>query len=109
MYNYDRRASKSGPATEVLIEHWNRLHDIERSLVDVVREYDAVAAYRGTDASRDAKAMLDSIQEVRKMLQKISMNGGAFDQLFEAEEKFVRKYGPPQEYVDARSREMYPR
>jgi hypothetical protein len=110
MPSYDRRhvvaALSDGPVGRALQPVWNRLHDLETDLETAAHEYDVAGSYIGKPAERDAKDMVRKIQEVVKELEALSMK--KFDQLVDAEAKFLRKYGKPDVYVDQVRREIFP-
>ena len=99
-----------GPVwTEALERRWNDLHDIERELEDVAREYDVAGSYHSGKGRKDALKIRDLVQATVKTLEAISMSGGLFDTLMDAEMKFVKQYGTPSEYAEDQRDAMYPR
>tara|TARA_B100001094_G_scaffold258136_1_gene257859 strand:+ start:5939 stop:6361 length:423 start_codon:yes stop_codon:yes gene_type:complete len=99
-----------GPVwTEALERRWNDLHDIERELEDVAREYDVAGSYHSGKGRKDALKIRDLVQATVKALEAISMSGGLFDTLMDAEMKFVKQYGTPSEYAEDQRDAMYPR
>ncbi len=99
-----------GPVwTDALERRWNDLHDIERELEDVAREYDVAGSYHSGRGRKDALKIRGLIQATVKALEAISMSGGLLDTLMSAEMKFVKQYGTPSEYAEAQRDRMYPR
>jgi hypothetical protein len=109
--SYDRRhlvaAIKDGPAGRALWEGWNSMHDIENALESAMHEYDVASSYRGYPGERDAKAMVDRIKSLHRELEDLTMK--KFQALVDAEERFIRKHGRPDDYADNVRRQIYPR
>jgi len=95
-----------GPVGRVLDKVWNDIHDIEDALMGTVRPYDNAASYLDRPARRDAEAMIRMIKGAVKELERVSMK--TFGQLADAERKFVKEFGDPDEYADQMSREIFP-
>lgn len=110
-YSYDRTASalSSLPASKQVDKLWNRVHDLDFGLGEAVKDYDAVASYRGKPGAREAQDAINAIKEAQGVLRRLAGSGGAFDKLLEAETAFAKKFGDPEDYVDKIRKEVFPR
>jgi hypothetical protein len=101
----DLTAAK-GPFLEGIDKYWNELHDLERNLEQASYEYDVAASYRGKEGMRDAEAMKAHIKQARQHLQKLT---DSFSTITNHELKFIKKHGTPEQYVERKREEMFPR
>lgn len=112
-YRYNRSAAalsfSSLPAGKHVDKIWNTLHDLEYALKTAGHEYDVAASYRGKPGEKEAKKVLAAIDATLKAIQDLADSGGTFDKLVDAELKFVKKYGTPEDYADRIRTEIYPR
>jgi len=99
-------ALRDGPVGEVLDRYWNTIHELESDLTDAINEYDTAASYAGGPGRQDAQAMLKEIQLVINQLEALSTR--AFSKLVDAESKFVREHGTPEDYTERMRDEMFP-
>ena len=100
-------ALRDGPIGRVLDGTWNVLHDIENGLEKAAQEYDVAASYSGGPGARDAKIIRDMAMRVKDQLEKVSMR--ELGKLYDLEDKFVKKFGEPDDYASAQSRDMFSR
>ena len=91
-----KQAADNGPATKVLLEHWNNVHDIETELEMSIREWDQASSYKGAKGERDAKKVMDGIQKTLRYLKGVSKE---FDNLLKLERAFIAKHGHPSKYI----------
>ncbi len=92
----DRYASHHGPVGDVLVEEWNKVHDIESSLEIAIRKYDQASSYKGAAGEKDAEAVIKATKDALKVLGKASL---MFGRLMKAEQKFMKKHGHPDDYI----------
>ncbi len=114
MYSYDRRGStgkqaaiSDGPVGRVLNEVWNKMHDVEYKLEHTLKDYDDVAHFADGPAHKDATEMIKKIQAAHKELEHLTMH--TFNDLLEAESKFVAKFKDPSDYADKMRKQVFPR
>lgn len=99
-------ALKGGPAGRVMDRYWNVLHDFEDRLDSVVHEYDVAASYRDGKGRQDALKVIKAVKEAKKGLEHVSMK--LLDNVFKAENNFVKRYGEPEAYAEAERNKMFP-
>jgi hypothetical protein len=102
----DLEAVDRGPVLMAVNKHWNKLHDIENALESTVGEYDMAASYKGKPGEKAAKELVRDIKAVISKLEAISMK--EFGKLADKEQKFVNKYGTPEQYADRVRAEIFP-
>lgn len=111
MYNYDRRVKTAtldqGPVGRALQKHWNQLHDAEYDLTQTARDYGDAAHFMGGPAEHDAKDMLKKIETLAKEIDQLASK--KFNEIVEAEARFVKKYGEPGDYADQMRNKTFPR
>jgi hypothetical protein len=113
MYSYDRTASgktamlDKGPIGRALAKHWNQLHDAEYDLTQTVKDYDDAAHFGGGPAEHDAKEMIKKIDAIAKEIDQLASK--KFNELVEAEARFVEKHGEPSDYADKMRKKTFPR
>jgi len=96
-----------GPVGLVLNQHWNKLHDIEYDLKQSIRDYADAAHCMDGPAEHDAKEMIKKIEAVAKLIDNLAKED--FNNLADAEAKFIKKHGDPATYSDKQRREIFPR
>jgi len=102
-----KQARAQGPVMGVLHKYWNTVHDMERELKDVAREYDHAASYSDGPGKKGAEKMIKMIEDVVKSLEDISMK--QLGKLTDEEAKWVREHGEPDDYAAEQSAKMFPR
>jgi len=114
MYSYDRTAATrrtalldKGPVGRALQKHWNQIHDAEWDLTQTVKDYDDAAHFMGGPAEHDAKDMIKKIDSLAKEIDQLASK--KFNELVEAEARFVSKYGEPGDYADEMRKKTFPR
>lgn len=98
-------ALKDGPAGRVLDKYWNILHDLEYDLEKVLQEYDVAMSYRGGPGAKAARLAYEKIDMAKRAVDKVASD--LFDDVFRAEDKFVKQFGEPSEYVVQQRNEMF--
>lgn len=89
-------ARGNGPVTEVLLEEWNKVHDIEAAIKDSLREYAIASTYNGAKGEKDAKKILDETLKTLKYLAGVSRE---FEKILKLERAFIAKHGHPEKYI----------
>lgn len=114
MYSYDRTAAtrrtallNKGPVGRALEKHWNQIHDAEYDLSQTVKDYGDAAHFMGGTAEHDAKEMIKKIDALAKELDQLASK--KFNELVEAEARFVEKHGEPGDYADEMRKKTFPR
>lgn len=98
---------KDGPAGRILDKYWNTLHDLERELEMVAKDYDEAMSYRGGPGGRSAGVVHTKVVQAKDAVARIADK--LFGEVAQAEAKFVKDFGEPGEYVADQSRKMFPR
>lgn len=98
-------ALKDGPVGRVLDKYWNILHDLEYDLEKVLQEYDVAMSYRGGPGAKAARLAYEKIDMTKRAVDKVA--SGLFDDVLRAEDKFVKQFGEPSEYVAQQRNERF--
>lgn len=103
---FKKAAKGDGPVKSVLEKFWNKIHDLEYALEQAAKEYDLAASYNDFPAERDSEQMMKKVNDLVKKIEDLSMK--EFAKLIKEEDKFIKDYGTPSEYVSRVRREMFP-
>jgi hypothetical protein len=101
-----KAALKDGPAGRVLDKFWNTLHDFEYQLERAIKDYDDAESYSGGPAQRDAYAM---VQALDKLVASVNSMSEQMGDVADQEAAFIKRHGPPAEYVIKQRNQMFPR
>jgi len=94
-----------GPIGKVLDKYWNKFHDFEYELEQAMHSYYTAESYPGK-GKKMAKDVIAQTEKVLKEIKNVSMK--SLGKLFEAEDKFTKKFKHPDDYSLKERERIFP-